>query len=73
MNLKVAFDNFAKFFGDDEKMGVEVPAEIFRNERGILTEIRIYNAEYEQVITLDRSGQVDALSVEEYEKAVKFK
>jgi hypothetical protein len=73
MKLKVAFDNFAKFFDDDEKLGVEIPAEIFRDETGKLTEIRIYNVEYEEVITLNRSGQVEALSVEEYEKAVKFK
>lgn len=72
MKLKVAFDNFAKFFTDEDKNSAEIPAEIFRDDSGKLTEIRIYNAEYEQVITMDRRGNVEALSVEEYESALKI-
>ena len=73
MKLPVAFDNFAKFFADEDQMSAEVPAEIFRNEDGKLIEIRIYNAEYEQLLIMDRSGNVEALSIEEYESALKFK
>ena len=72
MKLKVAFDNFAKYFTDEDKLSADVPAEVFRDEEGKLLEIRIYNAEYEQVITLDRSGHIEALSVEEYESALKL-
>ncbi len=72
MKLAVAFDNYAKFFENDNQ-SAEIPAEIFRDEDGKLTEIRIYNAEYEQLIILNRSGNVESLSVEEYESAVKFK
>lgn len=73
MKLKVAFDNFAKYFVDEDEISAEVPAEIFRDENGKIIEVRIYNAEYEQLIIVDRSGNVEALSVEEYEPIVKFK
>ena len=74
MKIGVAFDNLAKFFEEDNDGGsAPVPAEIFRDDRGKLTEIRLYNAEYEQLIIIDRSGTVEALSVEEFEKDVKFK
>lgn len=72
MKIGVAFDNFAKFFEDEDDTSASVPAEVIRNDAGNVVEIRIYNAEYEQVITIDRRGTVEALSVEEYEQAVKF-
>lgn len=72
MNIKVALDNFAKFFDDENVTSAQVPAEVFRDEYGKVIEIRIYNSEYEQMIVLDRSGNVEAISVEEYEAAVKF-
>lgn len=72
MELKVAFDNFAKFFTDEEVNQAEVPTEIFRDDGGKVKEIRIYNVEYEQIIIVDRSGNVYALSVEEYESNIKF-
>lgn len=71
MKLKVAFDNMAKFFVDEDKDSAEIPAEIFRDEKGIVSEVRIYNTEYEQIIIVDRSGNVEAISVEEYESALK--
>ena len=74
MKLGVAFDNLAKFFEEsNETTSAQIPAEIFRDERGNITEMRLYNAEYEQLIIIDRSGTVEALSVEEFEKNIEFK
>ncbi len=73
MKLSVAFDNLAKFFDEDnDTESAPLPSEIFRDGDGKLTEIRIYNVEYEQLIIIDRSGNVEALSVDEYEKSLKF-
>jgi len=71
MKLSVALDNLSKFFKDDEKRA-QIPAEIFKDNNGKIIEIRVYNAEYEQLIILGRDGQVEALSVDEYEKNIKF-
>lgn len=72
MKLKVAFDNLAKFFTEEDKSFATCPAEVFKNDSGVISEIRIYNEEYEQIITIDRNGMVEALSVEEYESALKL-
>ena len=72
MKINVAFDNFNKFFEDDESSFAAVPAELIRDEDGTISEIRIYNTEYEQMITIDRSGHVEALSVDEFEQSLKF-
>lgn len=68
MKLTVAFDNLSKFFTDEDMLAAPIPAEVFRNEDGEVEEIRIYNVEYEQFITIDRNGNIEAISVEEYEK-----
>jgi len=74
MKLDVAFDNLAKFFEEgNEADFTSVPAEIFKDERGNIQEIRLYNTEYEQLIIIDRSGNVEALSVKKKKKNIKFK
>jgi hypothetical protein len=72
MKLVQAFDNLAKFFKDDETRA-SIPAEAFKNKAGDVIEIRIYNAEYEELLILDRHAKVQALSVSEYESKIKFK
>ncbi len=72
MKLSVAMDNLAKFFKEDENRA-QLQAEAFKDNNGKIIEIRIYNVEYEQLITVNREGQVEALSVDEYEKNIKFK
>ncbi len=72
MKLPVAMDNLAKFFKEDENRAL-LQAEAFKDSNGKIIEIRIYNVEYEQLITINREGQVEALSVDEYENNIKFK
>lgn len=71
MKTNIAFDNFAKFFDDEDSLAAPIPSEVFRNEDGEIIEVRIYNAEYEQMVVVDRNGNVEALSVEEFENEVK--
>lgn len=69
MKVRVAFDNLSAFFNDDDdELKAEIPAEVFRNERGKIIEIRIYNPEYEEMITVGRDTNVEALSVDEFYK-----
>lgn len=70
MKLNIAFDNFAKFFEDEDSVVAPIPSEVFRNESGDITEVRIYNAEYEQMVVVDRNGNIEALSVEEFENEI---
>jgi len=72
MKLSVAMDNLAKFFKEDENRA-QLEAEVFKDNSGKIIEIRIYNIEYEQLIIINRDGQIEALSVDEYEKNIKFK
>lgn len=72
MKLSDAMDNLAKFFKEDENRA-QLQAEVFKDNNGRIIEIRVYNTEYEQLITISREGQVEALSVDEYEKNIKFK
>jgi len=72
MKLSDAMDNLAKFFKEDENRA-QLQAEVFKDNNGRVIEIRIYNIEYEQLITINREGQIEALSVDEYEKNIKFK
>lgn len=73
MKIDIAIDNLAIFFKDEDKNYANIPAEVFRDENGKITEIRIYNMEYEQMIIIDRNGRTEAISVDEYEKKIKFK
>ena len=59
MKLTAAMDNLAKFFKDDENRA-QLQSEAFRDNDGKIIEIRIYNIEYEQLITINREGQVEA-------------
>jgi anti-sigma B factor antagonist len=71
MKISTAFDNLAKFFGEDDEERAPIPSEVFRDDNGRITEIRLYNAEYEEMIVINRRGEVEALSVEEFEDFIK--
>lgn len=70
MNLTVALDNLNCLFKDNNGVpDTEINTEctIYRNtETGKVTEIRIWNQEYEEFIVLERTGRVQAVSVDEY-------
>jgi hypothetical protein len=71
MKISTAFDNLAKFFGEDDEERAPIPSEVFRDDNGRITEIRLYNVEYEEMIVINRRGEVEALSVEEFEDFIK--
>lgn len=72
MKIGDAYDNLAKFFEDADDESAQIPAEAFRDESGKIIEIRVFNAEYEEIIVITRRGEVEAISVDEYEESVKF-
>lgn len=68
------FDNLNVFFGGDEDV-VEDPDELesssqiysyaYKNDRGEVHEIRIFNPEYREILVIDRNGKIETISIED--------
>jgi hypothetical protein len=71
MNLSSFFDNLkAKFTEDmDEKINsVDVTASVYRDENGEISEIRIFNEEYEEFLVIERDGTMSAINVKDFQE-----
>lgn len=63
MKINDFFDDLGIFFGEDEdESNVKIIAEAVRDDLGNITEIRILNPEYEEIMVVTRNGQVEAIS-----------
>ena len=69
MKLTVALDNLNYLFQEDDngeaETEVNTECTVYR-ENGQVTEIRIWNQEYEEFIVIERTGNIQAVSVDEY-------
>lgn len=74
MKISDFFDNLNVFFRGDEDV-VEDPNELeesaqiyayaYKNEEGEIIEIRIFNPEYREIMTIDKTGNIEPISLED--------
>lgn len=64
MNKATFFDNLNSFFNDDEAEA-QISAVAIKDELGKIIEIRIYNLEYGEMLAIERTGEIEIISVNE--------
>lgn len=72
MKTKDFFDNLNVFFKNDEDVddidmldnNAQIFAYAYKNEEGEIYEIRIFNPEYRELLTIDSEGNVTPLNLE---------
>jgi hypothetical protein len=71
MKPRVFFDNCHVFFenSNEEDKFVNVPASLYRNEDGEVTEVRFFNETYDEFLAVDREGKASFIDVNEFEQS----
>jgi len=72
LRIKDFFDNLNVFFKEDEDVddpsmlegSAQVYAYAYKNEEGEVSEIRIFNPEYKEMLIIDSNGKTEPLSLE---------
>ena len=72
MKTKDFFDNLNVFFKNDEDVddidmldnNAQIFAYAYKNEEGEIYEIRIFNPEYRELLTIDSEGTVTPINLE---------
>ena len=74
MKISDFFDNLNVFFKGDEDV-VEDPTELegnaqiyayaYKDEKGEVIEIRIFNPEYREIMIIDKIGNIEPISLED--------
>lgn len=62
------FDNLSFFIKEEDEDYGEIPARVFRNEDGDITEIQIQNPEYGEFMVIEKSGNVYCINIDEEEQ-----
>jgi len=65
MNIETYFENLETLFEDEDDVSVEINAMIFR-KNGKVVELRIFNQKYDDILIVTRSGQTEAINVDEF-------
>jgi hypothetical protein len=60
------FDNLAVYFKDEDEDSTEGLVHIYRNEDGLVTEIRVFNTEYQEFLIITRDRRFEVISVADY-------
>jgi hypothetical protein len=63
MKMEDFFDNLSVFFGEEEVEFVDVVSNVYRDEDGKITEVRIFNRQYDEFLVIERDGTTYAISV----------
>jgi hypothetical protein len=63
MKTEDFFDNLNVFFGESEAEFADLVSNVYRDEDGKITEIRIFNREYDEFLVVERDGSTYAISV----------
>jgi hypothetical protein len=63
MKIEDFFDNLNVVFGDSEGEFADVVSNVYRDEDGKITEIRVFNREYDEFLVIERDGTSYAISV----------
>ena len=71
MKFQNFFDNLNVFFQDEEATDTQVIAFAYKNEEGIISEIRLFNLEHEEILVINRDKTIEALNIEEYNETQK--
>ena len=70
MKVEDFFDNLAVFFKDEEDLSVEGLMSIYRDDEGLVTEVRIFNPEYEEFLVISRERRFEIINVSEFKESV---
>lgn len=62
------FDNLSIFIKEEDEEFGEIPARVFRNEDGDITEIQIQNPQYGEFMVIEKSGNISCLNIDEEEQ-----
>ncbi len=69
MKTTVMFDNLECLFSDEEQETAEVTATAIRDlKTGKITEIRVFNTDYDDILVINRKGDTFAINANEYIK-----
>ena len=70
MKVEDFFDNLAVFFKNEDDLSTDGLVSIYRNEDGQVTEIRIFNPEYEEFLIIDRERNFEVINVAEFNESL---
>lgn len=70
MKISDFFDNLNVYFeadedNDDMKGSEQAYSFVYRNGDGEVYEVRIFNPEYKEIMSISRDGQIEIISVED--------
>lgn len=65
MKINAFFDNLNVYFDGDEE-DAPIRASAYKNDEGDIVEVRIFNPEYNEMLAINLSGEVEALSIDDF-------
>lgn len=71
MKFQNFFDNLNVYFQDEEAIDAQIVAFVYKNDEGIINEVRIFNPEHEEILVINRDKTIEALNIEEYNETQK--
>lgn len=70
MKISDFFDNLNVYFNDDEgseelEDSSQIYSFAYKNDSGDIYEVRLFNPEYKEIMSISRDGKIDIVSVDE--------